>query len=80
MLLLTVYKKTYNKPIKGLLFGSVITLVFLVRIGLEFFKTEQAMYPPIYADRGQLLSIPFLLGGIACVIWSLKNYRANTAV
>ncbi len=81
LLLLTVYKKTYNKPIKGLLFGSVITLVFLVRIGLEFFKTEQAMYSTnLPLTTGQLLSIPFLLGGIACVIWSLKNYRANTAV
>jgi phosphatidylglycerol---prolipoprotein diacylglyceryl transferase len=80
LLLLVVYKKTYNKPIKGLLFGSVITLVFLVRFVLEFVKTEQAMYSTnLPLTTGQLLSIPFLLGGIACVLWSLKNYRANTA-
>ena len=75
--LLAVYKKTYNKPIKGLLFGAVIALVFLVRFCLEFFKTEQAMYDTgLPLTTGQLLSIPFFLVGCGFVVWSLKNYRA----
>ena len=78
--LLAVYKKTYDKPIKGLLFGLVIALVFVVRIGLEFFKTEQAMYSTnLPLTTGQLLSIPFLLVGMGFVFWSLKNYQAKKA-
>ncbi len=76
--LLAIYKKTYDKPIKGLIFGLFTTLVFLVRIFLEFVKTEQAMYSSsLPFTTGQLLSIPFLLAGIACVWWSLQNYRAK---
>jgi prolipoprotein diacylglyceryl transferase len=75
-ILLFVYNKTYAKPIKGLLFGLGASLVFLVRIVLEFFKTEQAMYSTnLPFTTGQLLSVPFLLCGIGCVFWSLQNYR-----
>jgi prolipoprotein diacylglyceryl transferase len=78
--LLAVYKKTYDKPIKGLLFGLVIFLVFVVRILLEFFKTEQAMYDTgLPLTAGQLLSFPFLLVGGGFIYWSIKNYRAITA-
>ena len=78
--LLAVYKKTYDKPIKGLLFGLVIFLVFVVRILLEFFKTEQAMYDTgLPFTAGQLLSFPFLLVGGGFIYWSIKNYRAITA-
>ncbi|WP_347986266.1 prolipoprotein diacylglyceryl transferase [Methylomonas sp. AM2-LC] len=76
LILLAVYKKTYDKPIKGLLFGLDISLVFLARIILEFFKTEQAMYTnSLPFTTGQLLSFPFLLVGIGFVYWSLQNYR-----
>ena len=79
--LLAVYKKTYDKPIKGLLFGLVISLVFLVRFALEFFKTEQAMYSNgLPLTTGQLLSIPFFLVGAGFVFWSLKNYRGQARV
>ncbi len=75
-ILLQVYKKTYDKPIRGLIFGLFTTLVFLVRIFLEFFKTEQAMYESdLPLTTGQLLSVPFVLAGIGFVIWSLINYR-----
>jgi phosphatidylglycerol---prolipoprotein diacylglyceryl transferase len=78
--LLAVYKKTYDKPIQGLIFGLDIALIFLVRFFLEFFKTEQAMYSnSLPFTTGQLLSVPFIVGGIVCVYWSLKNYRAKIA-
>jgi prolipoprotein diacylglyceryl transferase len=78
--LLAVYRKTWDKPIKGLLFGLTITLVFLTRLTLEFFKTEQAMYSNgLPLTTGQLLSVPFLLVGLGFVFWSLKNYRASVS-
>ena len=77
--MLAVYKKTYDKPYNGLMTGLVISLVFLIRICLEFFKTEQAMYSTgLPFTTGQLLSMPFLLAGLGLVYWSLQNYRAIT--
>lgn len=79
--LLQVYKKTYDKPIKGLLFGLVISSVFIVRIIVEFFKTEQAMYSTnLPFTTGQLLSFPFLIIGLGFVFWSLKNYQNYKAL
>ena len=75
-ILLAVYKKTYDKPIKGLLFGLLLAMLFAVRIVLEYFKPEQAMYDTgLGLTTGQLLSVPFVLLGCGFVYWSLKNYR-----
>lgn len=75
---LFLYKKTSDKPLKGLVFGCFISSLFLVRFLLEYFKTEQAMYDNGLAlTTGQLLSIPFMLVGLGFVTWSLKNYRSN---
>jgi prolipoprotein diacylglyceryl transferase len=74
VLLIIVYKKTYDKPIKGLLFGIFTALVFSIRFVLEFFKTEQAAYSiDLPISTGQMLSIPFALAGIGLIVWSLKN-------
>ena len=79
-ILLHVYKKTYDKPIQGLLFGLFTALVFSVRFVLEFFKTEQAMYEnDLPFTTGQLLSVPFILVGLGFVFWSLRRYRAAIA-
>lgn len=74
---LAVYRRTWNQPVKGLLCGLMLTLVFVARIAMEFFKTEQAMYDTgLPLTTGQLLSIPFLLVGLGITFWSLKNWRA----
>lgn len=50
----------------GLLLGLFFTLVFSARFLLEFVKTPQAAYEAGFAlTVGQLLSIPFILVGIA---------------
>ncbi|MDT4331609.1 prolipoprotein diacylglyceryl transferase [Methylomonas sp. MED-D] len=75
---LTIYRKHADKP--GFSFGCFLTLLFSVRFGLEYFKTEQAMYETAWAiTTGQLLSIPFVLAGVACIVWSLKNRKAIAA-
>lgn len=74
---LRIYKKQADKP--GFVFGCFLIMMFSVRFLLEYFKTEQAMYNTGLAlTAGQLLSIPFMLVGIACVIWSLKNHSSKT--
>jgi phosphatidylglycerol---prolipoprotein diacylglyceryl transferase len=78
--MLFIYRKTYQKPIKGLLFGTMMFLVFTARILLENFKTEQAMYDTgLPLTTGQLLSIPFIVIGVGFMIWSIINYRAKAA-
>ncbi len=73
---LWIYKKHGDKP--GFVFGCFIGMLFGVRFFLEYFKTEQAMYDTgIALTTGQLLSIPFVLAGIGCVIRSLRNHRPN---
>ena len=53
----------------GLLLGLFFTLVFSARFLLEFVKTPQASYEAGYVlTVGQLLSVPFILIGIALVV------------
>jgi prolipoprotein diacylglyceryl transferase len=78
--LLHVYKKTYDKPYKCLIFGLLISSIFSVRIVLEFFKTEQATYANDFLlTTGQMLSIPFVLVGVGFIVWSLRNHKQAVA-
>ncbi len=73
-----LYKKTSDKPLKGLVFGCFISMLFSARFVLEYFKTEQAMYDNgLMLNTGQLLSIPFVLVGLGFIVWSLRNYQAK---
>ena len=73
---LWIYQKTSDKPLKGLVFGSFLTMLFSVRFVLEYFKTEQAVYSTgLDLTTGQLLSLPFVLVGIGFMLWAWQNYR-----
>ena len=68
-----IYK---NKKVlqPGFLFGLFLTLVFSARFLVEFVKERQASYSSdLVLNTGQALSIPFLLIGIALVIYSMKS-------
>lgn len=74
---LTIYKKHADKP--GFVFGCFISMLFSVRFFLEYFKTEQAMYDTgVMFTTGQLLSVPFVLAGVGCIVWSLKNHPSKS--
>lgn len=71
------YKSTIRK--KGFIFGLSISLIFIVRFLIEFYKEVQEpfelkMREAIYLDMGQLLSLPFIILGIYFII-SRKNKR-----
>ena len=57
----------------GMIFGSFLTLVFTARIVIESVKVPQAAYTNDFLSTGQMLSIPFLLIGIALIIWSYSK-------
>lgn len=74
---LMIYKKHGDKP--GFVFGCFLSMLFTVRFFLEYFKTEQAMYDTgMTLTTGQLLSIPFVLVGIGCIVWGLKNQPSKS--
>ena len=77
VLLLRVYRQ--NGALRdGLLTGSYLSLVFLARLVLEFWKTPQAAYESGAAiSVGQWLSVPFIVAG-AVLIWrALQSARSG---
>ncbi len=75
--LLFLLFKTSKRHQSGFIFGLFLTLVFLARFILEFFKTPQAAYEAgDLITVGQWLSIPFILVGIALLVRAhLKSSR-----
>ncbi|MDR3329154.1 MAG: prolipoprotein diacylglyceryl transferase, partial [Prevotellaceae bacterium] len=65
---------------KGFLFGAFLVLVFTFRFFVEFIKERQVAFEEGMAlDMGQLLSIPFVLVGVALIAYSLRH-PASTSV
>ncbi len=68
-----LYRFTAMKEKGGMLFGGVIASGFLVRFICEFFKEDQSAFEAgMLINMGQILSIPFILGGIAFIAWANK--------
>jgi len=73
-----IFKYTRMKQKEGAIFGLFLCLVFGARFAIEFVKVKQAAYAGDWVmSAGQMLSIPFLVVGIALlVIPYLKSNRA----
>ena len=64
-ILYSVYYKTQKKSKQGFIFGLFLVLIFGFRFFVEFLKVEQSAFEKGMAlDMGQLLSIPFVIGGL----------------
>lgn len=68
----------YNKKLPQLREGTISGLFFIVLFGMrfliEFIKEPQVEFEEtMLLDMGQLLSIPFILGGVVLLVWSLKR-------
>ena len=73
-LLALLYKIKHEKLGEGFLFGLFLTLLFSVRIAVEFVKEKQEAYTlETLLSTGQLLSIPFVLLGVWLIVGSLKK-------
>ncbi|HEX8014101.1 MAG TPA: prolipoprotein diacylglyceryl transferase [Flavobacterium sp.] len=71
-----MFRSQKIKELKGLIFGFFLTLLFLARFIIEFFKENQEVFEnnmPI--NMGQILSIPFILIGLTLIIWKSKQKR-----
>jgi prolipoprotein diacylglyceryl transferase len=60
----------------GWYFGLCLTWIFTFRFFVEFLKKEQVAFEQgMPLDMGQLLSIPFIIIGIYCMIRAQKKHR-----
>ena len=65
IILYFVYYKTDKKSKQGFIFGFFLVLIFGFRFFVEFLKIEQSAFEKgMILDMGQLLSIPFIIGGL----------------
>lgn len=74
IVLMLLYWKTNVKSKTGFLSGIFFIMVFLARFLIEFIKEDQETFESTMTlNMGQWLSVPFILGGIALVVWSLTT-------
>ena len=77
-ILFFMFKSEKIKQASGIIFGSFLTLLFLARFVIEFFKENQEAFENnMLINMGQILSIPFILIGLTLIIWKSKA-KKNT--
>lgn len=66
---ITLYKKKANRIGSGFFFGFCLTTIFTARFLLEFTKeVQEAFEANMILNMGQLLSIPFVVLGLYCML------------
>ena len=71
-LVMWMYWKKGAQRRPGLIFGVFFTLLFTARFLIEFVKNPQEEFErDMLLNMGQLLSIPFILAGIALIVYAL---------
>lgn len=71
LLLWMYYKRDLGHKQPGLMFGTFLVIIFGSRIAIEFLKNVQVDFERNMAfDMGQWLSLPFVLVGVAMIVWS----------
>jgi phosphatidylglycerol---prolipoprotein diacylglyceryl transferase len=71
-----MYWKTDAKSKTGLISGVFFVLLFTARFLIEFVKEVQEPFEKtMIINRGQQLSIPFILLGIGLIIWALRKKK-----
>jgi len=73
------FKSTLYKS-KGLAFGIFLVLLFSARFFIEYIKNPQADFEKaLPLNMGQMLSIPFILGGVILIFLALKEKQSLQA-
>jgi phosphatidylglycerol---prolipoprotein diacylglyceryl transferase len=76
VLLYRLYWSKKGEHIEGSLISLFCILVFSARFFIEFLKEDQVAFEAtMKINMGQLLSIPFILMGIAGLYWSLTRKK-----
>lgn len=76
--MITIYKTKNIKLGNGFMFGLVLTLIFTMRILIEFVKINQVEFEDgMKLNMGQILSIPFILLGIYFMVKNLGKTETD---
>jgi phosphatidylglycerol:prolipoprotein diacylglycerol transferase len=76
ILLYRLYWSKKGEHIQGLLVSLIFTLIFTARFFIEFLKEDQVAFEAsMKINMGQILSIPYILLGVAGLIWSIRNNK-----
>ena len=81
LFLVWVYAKKLDKVHRGFFLGTFLLCCFGMRFLIEFIKEPQVEFEQAMAlNMGQLLSIPFIIGGIATLIYAARSKRPAAIV
>jgi prolipoprotein diacylglyceryl transferase len=73
LLCVVLYKKMPQKVGTGFYFGLCLAYIFTFRFFIEYFKeVQEAFEQGLPFDMGQILSIPFIIVGIYCMVRAKK--------
>jgi phosphatidylglycerol---prolipoprotein diacylglyceryl transferase len=80
IIVFTIYKTKNIKLGNGFFFGLTITLIFMMRILIEFLKINQVEFEEgMKLNMGQILSIPFIIVGLYYVLKnSFQSQKSKT--
>ena len=81
LILVWVYAKKLDKVYRGFFFGAFLVGCFGMRFLIEFIKEPQVGFEEnMVLNMGQLLSIPFIIAGIALIIFSFTKKLPAAAI
>ena len=70
------YWRKKGEHIQGTLISLICILIFTARFFVEFLKEDQVAFEAtMKINMGQLLSIPFVLIGLAGLYWSIRRKK-----
>lgn len=70
--LLALYRFALTKIKRGTIFGLFLVVLFGMRFLIEFIKEDQVPFEQgMLLNMGQILSIPFIIGGLVLIVWSM---------
>ena len=81
LVLVWVYKNKLDKVYRGFFFGAFLLGCFGMRFLIEFIKEPQVEFEnTMVLNMGQLLSSPFILAGIALLVYSYQAKKPAAVV
>ena len=75
-ILFALYRYTKVAKREGFIFGGALVGIFMPRFLIEFIKIDQVAFEQgMTLNMGQWLSVPFILTGIAIMLWAWYRYK-----
>ncbi len=77
-ILFALYRYTKVAKREGFIFGGALVGIFMPRFLIEFIKIDQVAFEQgMTLNMGQWLSVPFILCGVAIMLWAWYRYKGE---